>query len=109
PNGVTLSADEKTLYVAGTDGVFSYPVLADGSVTPGSGKRLDAFNGGADGMGMDCAGNLYITAQQRIVVLSPEGKEIGSIAVTGAESVTNVAFGGSDRKTLFITSMGSGD
>jgi gluconolactonase len=109
PNGVTLSADEKTLYVAGTDGVFSYPVLADGSVMPGSGTRLHAFSGGADGMGMDCAGNLYITAQQRIVVLSPQGMEIGSIAVSQAESVTNVAFGGPDHKTLFITSMGNGD
>jgi gluconolactonase len=54
PNGVTLLADETTLYVAGADGVFSYPVVSDGSVTPGSGTRLNAFNGGADGMGMDC-------------------------------------------------------
>ena len=109
PNGVTLSLDENTLFVAGADGVYSYPIQSDGSVMPGSGTRLNAFNGGADGMGMDCAGNLYITSGQRIVVLSNTGMEIGAIAVPGAESVTNVAFGGPERKTLFITSMGSGE
>lgn len=109
PNGVTLSADEKTLYVAGSDGIFSYPVLANGEVMPGSGKRINGFNGSCDGMGMDCAGNLYATSGQRIVVLDPSGKEIGTIAVAGAESVTNVAFGGAEKKTLFITSMGSGN
>lgn len=109
PNGVTLSADERTLYVAGSDGILRYPISADGTVMPGSGTRLNAFNGGADGLGMDCAGNLYVTAGQRIVVVSPDDKELGSIAVTGAESVTNVAFGGAEHKTLFITSMGSGN
>jgi gluconolactonase len=108
PNGVTLSADERTLYVAGSDGIFRYPVDASGSVTPDSGTRLNAFNGGADGLGMDCAGNLYVTSGQRVVVVSPEDKELGSIAVAQAESVTNVAFGGPTHKTLFITSMGSG-
>ena len=109
PNGVTLSMDEHTLYVAGTDGIFAYPVMPDGSITPGSGKRLNSFNGGADGLGMDCAGNLYATNGQRVAVLSPDDKEIASIPVMGAESVTNVAFGGSEHKTLFITSMGTGN
>jgi len=76
---------------------------------PGSGKRLNGFNGSADGLAMDCAGNLYITAQQRIAVLSPQGMEVGSVAVSQAESVTNVAFGGPEHKTLFITSMGTGE
>jgi gluconolactonase len=107
PNGVTLSADERTLYVSGSDGIFSYPVQTDGSV--GSGKRLDGFTaGGSDGMAMDCAGNLYATAGKRVVVLSPAGMEIGSVSVNQADQVTNVAFGGADHKTLFITSMGTG-
>jgi gluconolactonase len=42
-------------------------------------------------------------------VISPDDKEVGSIPVSGAESVTNVAFGGAEHKTLFITSMGSGN
>ena len=109
PNGVTLSADERTLYVSATDGIDSYPVLADGGVTPGSGVHVAGFSGGADGLGMDCAGNLYATSSQRIVVLSPAGVEIGSIAVSQAAGLTNVAFGGPERKTLFITSMGTGN
>jgi len=43
------------------------------------------------------------------VVLSAQGMEVGAIAMDQAESVTNVAFGGPERKTLFITSMGTGD
>jgi len=109
PNGVTLSADERTLYVAGADGIFAYPVLADGAITAGSGARLNGFGGGADGLGMDCAGHLYAASGQRVAVLAPDGTELTSIAVPQAESVTNVAFGGMDRKTLFITAMGSGE
>ena len=109
PNGVTLSADERSLYVSGSDGIESYPVLPDGSVAPGSGVRIAGFSGGSDGLGMDCAGNLYATSSQRIVVLSPSGVEIGSVGVGQAENVTNVAFGGPEHKTLFVTSMGTGD
>lgn len=109
PNGVTLSPDERTLYVSGSDGIHSYPILADGSITAGSGARVAGFAGGSDGLGMDCAGNLYATSSKRIVVLSPTGVEIGTISVSQAESVTNVAFGGPAHKTLFITSMGTGN
>ena len=109
PNGVTLSADERTLYVSGADGIYSYPVLADGDVVAGTGTRVNAFAGSSDGLGMDCAGNLYATAGQRIVVLTAAGVELGTIAVPQAESVTNVAFGGAEHKTLFVTSMGSGN
>jgi gluconolactonase len=109
PNGVTLSPDERTLYVSGSDGILSYPILTDGSITAGSGARVNGFSGGSDGLGMDCAGNLYATSGKRIVVLSPSGVEIGSISVSQAENVTNVAFGGPAHKTLFITSMGTGD
>lgn len=108
PNGVTLSADERTLYAAGSDGILTYSLQSDGSVMPGPGKRINGFNGSADGLGMDCAGNLYAASGKRVVVVSPAGTEIGSIAVDQAESLTNVAFGGAEHKTLFITSMGTG-
>jgi gluconolactonase len=108
PNGVTLSPDERTLYVSASDGISAYPVQSDGSVMPGSGARINGFSGSADGLGVDCAGNLYATSGKRIAVLSPAGTEIGSVAVDAAESVTNVAFGGPEHKTLFITSMGTG-
>jgi gluconolactonase len=108
PNGVTLSPDERTLYVSASDGIVAYPVFADGSITAGTGARVAGFNGGSDGLGIDCAGNLYATASERIVILSPQGSEIGSIPIDQAESVTNIAFGGPEHKTLFVTSMGTG-
>lgn len=107
PNGVTLSLDESTLYVTGTSGLYTYPVMADGSV--GAGKLLNGALGG-DGMVMDCAGDLYVTGTQNVVVLNPAGTDIGHIAVggvNGVDATTNVAFGGPDRKTLFITTRGS--
>lgn len=107
PNGVTLSADENTLYVSGTDGISAYPVADDGAT--GTGQRLQGFQGSADGLGMDCAGNLYATSGNRVVILAKgDGAEIDSIPVSGAESVTNVAFGGTERRTLFITALGGG-
>ena len=78
-------------------------------MSSGSGVRVKGFSGAADGLGIDCAGNLYATSGKRIAVLSAQGTEIGSIPVNQAESVTNVAFGGPAHKTLFITSMGVGN
>jgi gluconolactonase len=54
-------------------------------------------------MGKDCAGNLYVTNGQNVAVLGANEVSIGTINV-GA-SVTNVAFGGPENKTLFITSL----
>jgi gluconolactonase len=109
PNGVTLSADEHTLYVSGSDGILAYPVQDDGDVAPGSGVRVSGFSGSSDGLAMDCAGNLYATSGTRVAVISPAGAEIASVAVSGAESLTNLAFGGPEHKTLFITGMGAGE
>ena len=42
---------------------------------------------------------------QSVVVINPAGAEVGRIMVTGAQAVTNVAFGGADHRTLFITTL----
>ncbi|MDP9150067.1 MAG: SMP-30/gluconolactonase/LRE family protein, partial [Myxococcota bacterium] len=107
PNGVTFSLDEKTLFVTTPGALYKYSVMADGSVGPGSMTMPTVSSG--DGMTLDCAGNLYVATPNAIVVLSPSGSEIGRIAVTaGVQSATNVAFGGADHKTLYITALGSG-
>jgi len=107
PNGVLLSLDEQTLYVSGGGGLLKFPVMADGS----TGARAPFGNGtaytGSDGMAIDCAGDLYVALNAAVVVLSPAGTELGRINVTGAQGVTNTAFGGADRKTLFITTLDS--
>jgi gluconolactonase len=106
PNGITLSPNEKTLYLSSLSGLYKYAVAADGTV--GAPKRFASQIGGADGMVVDCAGNLYVTSTD-VIILDPSGQEIGRLKMpAGAGSVTNVAFGGAKRKTLYITAMGQG-
>jgi gluconolactonase len=76
-------------------------VNADGSVT-GKTKFVDV---GSDGMGMDDAGNVYLTAGANVRVYKPDGTSWGNIAVP--EAPANVAFGGAERKTLFIAARTS--
>lgn len=109
PNGVTLSLDESTLYVSSNNGIYAYPVMADGSTGPRPSTQFSNIN--IDGMTIDCAGNLYGAqiGSGNVVVFGSTGTPItGSpITVTGVPSVTNVAFGGADHKTLYITAQGS--
>jgi gluconolactonase len=109
PNGIALSPDEKTLYVANSHGPrpiwMAYPVLDDGSI--GTGKVFfDATElsktakGAPDGLEVDEKGNLFATGPGGVLVFSPEGKHLGTLK-TG-QATSNVAFG-VDGKTLFIT------
>jgi gluconolactonase len=111
PNGVTLSLDENTLYVSSNNGVMTYPIMSDGSTGAHPATPFTTMN--LDGMAMDCAGNLYgavINSGGTVAVFSPSGTEIdnGLLKVTGVAAVTNVAFGGPDHKTLYITAQGNG-
>ena len=100
PNGIALSPDERTLYVGSRGNeIWKYTVAADGSV---SGRTKFAEVGPSDGMTVDCAGNLYVTSGT-VEVLAPSGMKLGDI--TTAEGPTNVAFGGADAKTLYITAQ----
>jgi gluconolactonase len=105
PNGISLSLHEDWLYVAASNG-RKYPVMADGSL--GAGQDFSPSNG-ADGMVIDCAGNLYVAkaGSSNVGVYDPDGNSIGMISVPSSEGiqVTNLAFGGSDHKTLYITGL----
>ncbi len=108
PNGISISPDESALFVAGNleQGYLKrYPIAQDGSV--GAGEVVLQPVTVPDGMVFDCAGNLYVTehTSQRIRVVSMAGNEVGSITGLG-KNVTNVAFGGPERKTLYITLTG---
>lgn len=98
PNGIALSPDEQTLYV-GSQGneIWKYPVRSDGSV---GARSKFADTGSSDGMAIDCAGNLYVTSGT-VEVFAPSGTKLGDISLDGSPS--NAAFGGPDRKTLYIT------
>ena len=103
PNGIALAPDGKTLYVGGlgNNEIFAYAISTDGSVGP---RRAFAPLTSPDGVGIDCAGNLYWASynEGRVHVISPDGPTIGTI--TASRNVTNVAFGGSDGQTIFLTS-----
>ncbi|MGD8176556.1 SMP-30/gluconolactonase/LRE family protein [Marinimicrobium sp. ARAG 43.8] len=107
PNGVSLSPDERTLYVAGggEKGVLrAYDLDDQGQVT---GHRDLAKVSVPDGMAIDCLGNIYVTEHslQRLRVLSPEGEQLAEIKVDA--NITNAAFGGEQRKTLYLTGAGT--
>jgi gluconolactonase len=107
PNGVSLSLDEKTLYVAGGEGkgVLRAYSIVDG--IPQAGKDLLTDLTSPDGMALDCHGNIYITEHpaHRVRVFTPEAKHIATINVDA--NITNAAFGGEDGKTLFLTGAGT--
>jgi gluconolactonase len=97
PNGVTLSPDERTLYVGGqSGGIYAIPLDARG--VPGEPARF--ADGSTDGMTVDCAGNVYATSGG-VVVFDQAGSELGRITLDRAAS--NVAFGGEDGRTLYVT------
>ncbi len=99
PNGIALSPDATRLYVVddAADAVRSFAVAPDGATTP---LVFVLTVQGADGMAVDCAGNLYVTAQDGIRVFDESGASIGTIPV--AEQPANCTFGGADRRTLYV-------
>ena len=112
PNGITLSLDQTTLYVGDkSDGITQYPVNTNGTI--GAGTAFDATDlahENTDGMAIDCAGDLYVVRvnERDIIVANPAGTTIGHITgIPGGGQLTNLAFGGTDHKTLYITVMGN--
>lgn len=109
PNGLALSPDERTLYVANSDRpkkYMKYPVSKSGKVGKGA-LFFDASNlagqGSPDGIKVDVEGNLYATGPGGVLVISREGKHLGTLVFP--EVPANLAFGGVDRKTLFVTAQ----
>ena len=110
PNGIALSPDEKTLYVAISDPknpvIMAYSLDAkgrayDGRVFFDASKLMEGRKGLPDGLKVDQQGNLWATGPGGVLVLSPEGKHLGTIN-TG-EATANCAFGGKDGSMLYIT------
>ena len=108
-NGIDISPDEKTLYVNASGKIFAYDLSPDGSV---SNKRvLIGFpDAGMDGMRCDVKGNIYVARYGKgmVVKISPEGKVLKEISLTGNKP-TNVAFGGADGCTVYVTLQDQGN
>jgi gluconolactonase len=123
PNGIAVSKDQRTLYVVDSDQrvggarkLYAYALQPDGSV---NGRRAiyDFGSGrGADGICLDELGNLYVTAglnaaappgedasvRAGVYVLTAEGEQIGFLPVP-QDPVTNLCFGDTDLRTLYVT------
>jgi gluconolactonase len=108
-NGIEVSPDEKILYVNASGNIFAYDLSPDGAV---SNKRvLIGFpDTGMDGMRCDIKGNLYVArfGKGMVVKISPEGKIMKEIKLAGNKP-TNVAFGGSDGCTVYVTLQDQGN
>jgi gluconolactonase len=109
PNGIALSPDEKTLYVAQSDPKaaiwMAYPLAADGAIGKGRvfanvTSMVGKFPGLPDGMKVDEKGNLWATGPGGVHIYAPDGKLLGRLD-TG-EATANVAWG-DDGSTLYIT------
>jgi gluconolactonase len=107
PNGIALSPDEKFLYIGNWDDnkkvVYRYELQSDGTIANGklfydftSYKGEDAI----DGIKVDTAGNVYVSAPGGLHLLSPEGKHLGVIVTP--QHVHNMAWGDDDGKTLYL-------
>ncbi len=123
PNGIAISADAGTLYVidshpkpGGNRQIWAFEVSPDDTL----GKQRLVYDfgkgRGGDGMRLDSKGNLWVAAgisvrrgpgetldnPPGVYVISPEGKLLGRIPIP-ENLITNLAFGGADRRTLYVT------
>jgi gluconolactonase len=108
PNGIAFSPDEKYLYVGNWDEkkkvVYRYEVTPDATLKNGivffdmtAAPGEDAI----DGMKVDQRGNLYVSGPGGLWVISKEGKHLGTIVPPMHPH--NLAWGGDDNSTLYIT------
>jgi len=119
PNGVGLSPDGKTLYVAETftGRVWAFDISAPGEINPQpfpspNGGRLVAGLPGyqlLDSLAVDGAGNVCVATLVNggITVIAPDGSNVSHIPMPDTLT-TNICFGGADLKTAYITLSGGG-
>jgi gluconolactonase len=110
PNGIAFSPDEKVLYVAVSDSkeprLMAYDVQPDGSVSNGRvffdarSLREKGRKGSCDGMKVDALGNVFATGPGGVLILSPEGKHLGTILTNQATG--NCCWGGNDGSELYV-------
>jgi gluconolactonase len=115
PNGITLSRDEKTLYVNNTNGEYllAFDVKPDGTLTnrrnfakyQGATTSANGVTSGADGLVIDDQGRVYAATSAGVEVFDAQGTHLGTIPLSRAPQ--NLAFAGKDKKTLYVVGRGS--
>jgi gluconolactonase len=124
PNGIAVAPDDKTLYVidshpkvGGNRKIWAFDLAADGSLSKQRAVYDFGKGRGGDGMRIDVNGNLWVAAginrprgnpgesldvPAGVYVIAPSGKLLGRVPIP-EDLITNVAFGGRERKTLYVT------
>ena len=105
-NGIILSPDEKTLYVTNVTTLAAFDVQPDGSLT-NQREFVKLTAGSADGSTVDSEGRVYVTTAAGVEVVGRDGRHLGVIPTPRA--VISCAFGGTDKKTLFVLARGAQD
>ena len=109
PNGIELSPDEQTLYVANSSGEnpvwMAYDITEEGNISNGrvfhdASDFVGKEPGSQDGMDVDADGNIYATGPGGVWIFSPEGTVLGKIKTNKPTSNCTIGQGG---KTLFMT------
>jgi gluconolactonase len=124
PNGIAVTPDGQTLYVVdsnyinptGNRKIWAFDISADGTAS----KQRQVYDfgrgRGGDGLRLDTQGNLWVAAgilaprtanesadvPAGVYVISPRGELLGRIPVP-EDVITNLAFGGADKRTLYVT------
>jgi gluconolactonase len=106
PNGIVLSPDGGTLYLAVSEEsrIMAYDVGADG--LPSKEREFAKTSGGPDGLTVDPAGNLYAAVGGTVSVWDSLGQPLFKLPVPEPH-VSNVTFGGTEGRTLYITASSS--
>ena len=101
PNGLGLSPDGASLYMADTEDhkLYRFAIGAGGALA--APEAVAAVDGSPDGFAVDGGGNIFVATDGGIEVFAPTGSRWGLIATT--EAPTNCAFGDADHRTLYIT------
>lgn len=122
PNGIALSPDERTLYVANTAGewVIAIGLDRDGDANkarnfarlamppppaPGTPVSAVPLGSGADGLAVDDKGRVYVATAVGVQVFSEAGEALGTITLP--KQPQNLAFSGPGRHSLFVVGRGS--
>jgi gluconolactonase len=110
PNGVALSPDNKTLYVAQSHApaaiIKAFPLNDDGTVGTGRvvadlSEHMGKLPGSPDGLRVDAQGTIFTSGPGGVWVIKPDGKILGRLSI--GEAIGNCTFGNKDGTYLYIT------